>query len=334
MADFVRWGLISTARIAREKVVPAARQAPSARFMAIASRDIEKARTLARDLEVPTAYGSYEELLDDPAIDAVYNPLPNSMHFEWTVKAAEAGKHILCEKPLADDAAQASQMVDACNRHGVLLMEAFMYRFSPRLQRARQIIESGKIGASKLVRACFSFATPRNPERWRMQPAYAGGALADVGCYCVNVARFMFGAEPVGVEAKLDIDPELGVDLSGAAMLEFSSNRRALIDFSFEMGRRQELEVVGAQGSIVLPWCFLPPPETMRIQINLGTGTEFEEFPADNTYALELEAFSKAVLEGRQPSLTTDDALANARVLDAVRESHATDRRIGVQPQQ
>ncbi len=252
----IRWGALSTARIARNAVVPAAESVENARFTAVGSRDLEGAKVFADDLGLDKSYGSYEELLDDPDVDAIYNALPNSMHFEWTAKAAEAGKHVLCEKPLADDESQAREMASICKDNGVLLMEAFMYRFSPRLARVRDLLSEGSIGDPLLIRANFSF-NMRGSDNWRLGTDFAGGALADIGCYCVNVTRTLFAGEPNGVYSRLEIDPKLGVDMSGVTILDYSGQRRALIDFSFEMGGRQSVEVVGSSGSLVIPRCFL-----------------------------------------------------------------------------
>lgn len=331
--DVIRWGSLSTARIARNAVVPAAELVDNSRFTAVASRDLEKAKAFADELGLAKAYGSYEELLDDPDIDAVYNALPNSMHFEWTVKAAEAGKHILCEKPIADDEAQAREMAAACKRNGVLLVEAFMYRFNPRLARVQELLAEGSIGDPMLLFASFAFNL-RGSGNWRLGTGLAGGALADVGCYCLNVSRTLFDGEPHGVYARLEIDPELGVDMSGVAMLDFSDHRRAVIEFSFETGRRQRVEVVGSTGSLVIPKCFLPPTgEPMTIEINTASDSSVEEMPFANSYAHQLESFSNTVLHGDAAVVTPEDSIANTRVIDAIKESSAVGRLVGIQPQ-
>ena len=330
--DVIRWGSLSTAKIARNAVVPAAELVENSRFTTVASRDLNKAKAFADELNLETAYGSYEELIDDPEIDAVYNALPNSMHFEWTLKAAEAGKHVLCEKPIADDEAQAREMAAACERNGVLLVEAFMYRFNPRLARIRELLAEGRIGDPMFIFASFAFNL-RGSGNWRLGTNLAGGALADVGCYCVNVSRTLFG-EPHGVYSRLEIDPELGVDMSGVAILDFSGHRRAVIDFSFETGGRQRVEVVGSTGSLVIPRCFLPVPgKPMPIEINTASGSSVEEMPFANSYAHQLESFSNAVLQGAPAVVTPEDAIANTRVIDAIKESSAVGRIVGIQPQ-
>ncbi len=329
--DVIRWGSLSTARIARNAVVPAAELVDNSRFTTVASRDLNKAKAFAEELNLETAYGSYEELIDDPGIDAIYNALPNSMHLEWTVKAAEAGKHVLCEKPIADDEAQAREMAAACERNGVLLVEAFMYRFNPRLARIRELLSEGRIGDPMFIFAGFAFNL-RGSGNWRLGTNLAGGALADVGCYCVNVTRTLFG-EPHGVYSRLEIDPELGVDMSGVAILDFSRNRRAVIDFSFETGGRQRVEVVGSTGSLVIPRCFLPVPgEPMPIEINTASGSSVEEMPFANSYAHQLESFSNTVLHDAPAVVTPEDSIANTRVIDAIKESSDVGRIVGIQP--
>lgn len=329
----IRWGALSTAKIARNAVVPAARLVDNACFTAVGSRNLQQAQDFADQLELEKAYGSYEELLDDPEIDAIYNALPNSLHFEWTVKAAEAGKHILCEKPLADDAAQARKLAAICKGNNVLLMEAYMYRFSPRLARLQQLLVEGTIGDPLLIRAHFSFNL-RQSGNWRLGPDLAGGALADVGCYCVNVSRTLFASEPNGIYSRLDIDPEFAVDMSGMAILDFSEQRRAIIDFSFDMGSRQGVEIVGSTGNLLVPKCFLTrEDEPYIIEINSGSDVIIEDVPFRNSYSLQIEAFSRSILDESPVFITPEDSVANTRVIDAIRESHAVGRVVGMQPQ-
>ncbi len=331
--DVIRWGALSTARIARNAVVPAAESLENARFTAVGSRDLEVARAFAVDLGLDRFYGSYQDLLDDPDIDAIYNALPNSMHFEWTAKAAAAGKHVLCEKPLADDESQAREMAAICASNGVLLMEAFMYRFNPRLARALELLAEGRIGDPLLIRASFSFNT-RGSGDWRLGTELAGGALADIGSYCVNATRTLFAGEPHGVYSRMEIDPEFRVDMSGVAILEFSAQRRALIDFSFEMGGRQSVEVVGSSGSMVIPRCFLAQAGApLTIEISSGSDTSIEEVPFENSYALQLESFSNSILRGDPVFVTPEDSISNTRVIDAIRESNAAGRLVGIRPQ-
>ena len=338
----VRWGVISTANIGVGKgVIAAGNEADHGTVTAICSRDADRAAEAAAELGIEKHYGSYQALLDDPDIDAVYIPLPNSLHAEWSIKAAEAGKHVLCEKPLAVDAAQAREMVDACDAHGVLLMEAFMYRFGNRNLRAREIVRDGGLGETRLVRVGFSFPLPRNPENVRLQKDLAGGALADIGSYTISVARYLFDAEPMSLDARLDIDKDFEVDIGGLITLDFPGHRRAVLDFSFAMSRRQRYEVLGTAASMSVDECFLPSTEVRTIDIERREGTAgdpgpeqrvSEPFPPLNTYTSEFEAMSKSILTGAPPPWGGEDAVHQMRVLDAVRESHATGRRVGLEP--
>ena len=338
----VRWGVISTAKIGIDKAaILAGDEADHATVTAISSRDPARAKEAAERLGIEKHFGSYQELLGDPDIDAVYIPLPNSMHAEWTIKAAEAGKHVLCEKPLAVDAAQAQEMVDACDEHGVLLMEGFMYRFGNRNLRAREIVKDGGLGEARLVRVGFSFPLPRNPENVRLQKGLAGGALADIGSYTVSVARFLFDAEPMAVDARLDVDKEFEVDIGGLITMDFPGHRRAVLDFSFAMSRRQRYEVLGTAAAMNVEECFLPATEVRTVDIERREGTAgdpgpeqrlSEPFPPMNTYTAEFEAMSKSILTAAPLPWGGVDAVRQARALDAVRESHATGRRVGLEP--
>jgi D-xylose 1-dehydrogenase (NADP+, D-xylono-1,5-lactone-forming) len=340
----VRWGVISTAKIGVEKgVIAAGDEADHGVITAISSRDAGKAAEAAAKLGLDKSYGSYQELLDDPDIDAVYNPLPNSMHAEWTIKAAQAGKHILCEKPLAVDAAEARTMVDACDENGVLLMEAFMYRFGNRNLRAREIIKDGGLGQARLVRVGFSFPLPRDPDNVRLQKDLFGGALCDIGSYTISTARYLYDAEPMAVDARLDFDREFEVDIGGLITLDFPGHRRASLDFSFAMSRRQRYEVVGTAAALTIEDCFLPVTEVRTVDIERREGTagdpgpehgRAEPFPPMNPYTAEFEAMSKSILTGAPLPWGGEDAVNQMRVMDAVRESHATGRRVGLEPLQ
>src|SRR5690606_5282482 len=220
MTEPVRWGVIGCASIAMRKVLPAMKQASNCDILAIASRDPAKAAAAAAELDIERHYGSYESLLADPDVEAVYVPLPNHLHAEWTVKAAEAGKHVLCEKPLALTAAEATTMVDACERAGVSLMEAFMYRLHPQWVRARELVESGRIGELCAIEASFAYHNT-DPANIRNIAEMGGGALMDIGCYPVNVARMMFGGEPADVHAAIRRDPTFGTDILTTVLLDF-----------------------------------------------------------------------------------------------------------------
>ncbi len=330
----VNWGVISTASIGTRRVIPALQADDATRVLAICSRDADRAAEVAAEMGIPRHYGSYEEMLAAPDIQVVYNPLPNSMHHEWVINAAEAGKHSLCEKPMADNVEQAIAMTRASAANGVLLMEAFMWRFGNRAQRVRTLVREGAIGELRLVRTGFSFPLPRDPSNVRFQKDLAGGALEDAGCYAVSATRFLMEAEPVSVEAKLRFDPEFEVNTSGMASVIYPEGRMALVDFSFEQERRQLLEVVGTEGRIEIDSFILPATTDTTIRILRGGEEETETFPPVNTYALQAEAMNRAVSTGESLPWDGDDAIRQVRVLDAIRESHRTGTRVKLEPHQ
>ena len=324
----VNWGVISTARIGVRTVIPAMQNVDGMRLMGICSRDTERASSVAREMEIPRHYGSYEEMLADPDIHVVYNPLPNGMHHDWVIKSAEAGKHSLCEKPMADNVEQAIAMNRASAQNGVLLMEAFMWRFGNRVQRVRQLVREGVIGELRLVRAAFSFPLPRDPNNIRFQQTLSGGALEDAGCYAVSATRFFMEDEPISVEARLRIDPEFRVNTSGMASLIYPEDRMALVDFSFEQEGRQLLEIVGTKGRIAVEEFLIPRTNETEIHITKNRKTTVETFPPVNTYTLQAEAMNRAVQRLEELPWDGDDAIRQVRVLDAIRQSHQTGARV------
>jgi xylose dehydrogenase (NAD/NADP) len=320
--DRIRWGILSTANIGRKSFIPGAIASSNGAVTAIGSRDLARATQTASSLGIPRVYGSYEELLADPEVDAVYNPLPNSMHAEWTLRAAEAGKAILCEKPLARDAQEAATLVDAVKQRGALLMEAFMYRFHPQHARVRALIESGAIGEIRAIRAGFTFnMTPLNPANVRLRADLAGGALMDVGCYCVNLARLIFGEEPDLVSAIWDFRPEFGVEIALAGVLRFSQARTATFDCGFCAAGQGCYMVVGSSGTIEVPDAFVPGTAGTRVILTNDQGRHEERIPGVDQYALEAEEFAACLLEGRPLRYPAEDAVANMRVVDALRRS-------------
>ncbi|HWE64422.1 MAG TPA: Gfo/Idh/MocA family oxidoreductase, partial [Chloroflexota bacterium] len=251
MPDRIRWGILSTANIGLKAFIPGVAASRNGVVAAIASRDSSRAQEAAARLGIPRAHGSYEALLADPEVDAIYNPLPNSMHAEWTLKAAEAGKPILCEKPLARDAAEAAAMVEGCRAHGVLLMEAFMYRFHPQQARVRALLDEGAIGELRAVRSGFTFhLRSLDPRNVRLQRDLAGGALMDVGCYCINAMRMLFGEEPRWFSAQGDYREQFGVEVTMAGVLGFSDQRMATFDCGFRAMGQGWYMAVGTTGQI------------------------------------------------------------------------------------
>lgn len=315
----VKWGVLGCANFARRRTIPAMLESPSVELVGIASRSLEKAEAFRSEFNLLRAYGTYEEMLADPQIHAVYIPLPNSLHAEWMIKAAEAGKHSLCEKPFASDAAEARQVAEAAKRSGVFVMEAFMWRFHSQHLRARRAIENGEIGPLRLVRAAFSFLIPRKPNV-RLVPELAAGSVMDVGCYPISAARFYFGEEPSIAYARGSVDPEYGVDMRMAGMLDFPQGQ-ALIDCSFNLPYRTDLDIVGESGMIAIPKPWLPDPEA-ALTINGRT----EKLPAENQYVAEFEHLSHCILNETGPLYGPEDAIRQMKVIDAVHRSMESGR--------
>lgn len=326
MAEQLRWGVLGAANIARRKVIPAIQDSSNGRVVALASRDPEKGRSVAAETGIERVHARYESLLADPTVDAIYNPLPNALHAEWTIRAAEAGKAILCEKPLARDAAEAQRMVDACAAHRVPLMEGFMYRFHPQNVRVRELLAGGEIGAVGQVRAGFGFRMdPLNPANVRLQRDLAGGALMDVGSYAVNAARMVFGQEPLQATAWRDMDARFGVDVALAGALEFPEHRFATVDCSFLSGYSGWYMVVGSAGTIEIPRAFTPQgDETVIVVTDTHNRRREERFAGVDQYRLMVEAFAAAVLDGRPVPCDPADAVRNMRAVDALAQAAST----------
>jgi predicted dehydrogenase len=315
----VRWGVLSTANIGRRAVLPAIQRSSNGELVAVGSRDIAKARAFADELGIPRAYGSYEELLADTAVEAVYIPLPNSMHREWAIRAADAGKHVLCEKPLALDAAECAQMEAAARANGVLLMEAFMYRFHPQTQRVRELIGQGAVGEPRLIRASFTFRVT-NPANIRLQPDLGGGSLMDVGCYCVNVARTLYQSEPIEVQAYATWAAS-GVDELMVASMRFADSRYAQFDCALTLARREAYQVVGTTGVIDVPVAFLPGTSDAQLHIRDAQGTRAETIAGVDEYQLMVEHFADCVRGRAAPRYPAAEAAANLRAIAALYRS-------------
>ncbi|MDX2038374.1 MAG: Gfo/Idh/MocA family oxidoreductase [Isosphaeraceae bacterium] len=318
----LRWGIMGCARISRRGLIPGIRESTSGTLAAIASRSLATAREWAAEFSIPRAHGSYAELLGDPEIDAVYIPLPNELHLPMVLDAAAAGKHILCEKPLALDTSEAERMIEACKTAGVVLMEAFMWRHQPRTHAIRYAIDSGEIGDLILIRSSFSFSI--DPSDWRLDPARGGGALWDVGCYGVSTARLFAGAEPTTVDARARFGPT-GTDASLVATLSFPRGILAVIDCSFEQPFRCSYELVGTKGSIEVPDAYLPPEKPLAL-ITTESGVETREFEGRNQYAAMVDAFARAVAEGGELSAPSETGLEQMRTLDAILASARSNR--------
>lgn len=321
MTRKIRWGIISTARIGQTRVIPAIQAARNSEVTAIASRSLPKAQEAAQALNIPTAYGSYEELLADPNIDALYNPLPNDGHALWSLKAAEAGKPVLCEKPLALDTDEAQQMVDTFAGKGIALAEAFMYRFHPQTLAVKEMVDSGAIGQLKTIKSSFSFVLNR-AEDVRLEKALGGGALMDVGCYCVGITRFLAGEEPVRIQAFSTFNED-DVDVHSTGILAFASGVLAHFDCSFRSAFRNEYEVCGTEGRIIVPEAFVIPNDRASKVTLLRADGSSEDFTFEpvNQYTLMAEDFADALLNNRPPKYNPQDSVHAMRVLDALRDS-------------
>ncbi|MGH2671856.1 MAG: Gfo/Idh/MocA family protein, partial [Actinomycetota bacterium] len=308
------------------KVIPATQVAARCRVVAIASRDAGTSQAAADRLGIPTAHVSYEALLADPEVDAIYNPLPNHLHAEWTIAAARAGKHVLCEKPMAMNAAEAQTMVDACSSAGVRLMEAFMYRLHPSWEAVRELVASGRIGRLRAVQSWFSYFND-DPANIRNVLEFGGGALMDVGCYSVNLSRMLFGREPDRIEASVTRDREMGVDVLTSAVLGFG-DEVATFTCSTRTEPDQRVHVYGSRGRISLGIPFNIPPD-LPTQVFVTSGgdppvnpaTETLTFEPADQYAIQAERFARAVLDDEPVPIPPEDAVANMRVIEAIFEA-------------
>jgi len=310
-----KWGVISTAHINR-LVLAGARESDRVDVIAVASRDQARVEAYAKEWEIERAYGSYEAMLADPDVEAVYISLPNSLHVEWSVRALAAGKHVLCEKPLTRSPEEAEYAFEAADRAGCILMEAFMWRHSPQTAKLVQLVEGGVIGELQLVRATFSFPL-EGRRNIRLDPDLGGGALMDVGAYCVSAARLLAG-EPERVYGEQVIG-DSGVDVLFTGMLRFPRGVLAEIDAGMYLPRRDGLEAVGTEGSLVIsdPWL------AQRLVLHLRRGESREEIalPPADPYRLELENMCAAIGGGAKPLLGREDAVGQARALDALYQS-------------
>jgi len=315
----VRWGIFSTANIALAKVIPAMQRSPWCEITAIASRDLSKAQRAAADLNIPNAYGSYEELLADDAVEAIYNPLPNHLHVHWTVKAAEAGKHVLCEKPIAMNATEARALLDVRDRTGMRIQEAFMVRTHPQWLETRRLIRTGRIGSLRSITCFFSYFNP-DPANIRNHLEFGGGALMDIGCYPITISRWIYDAEPQRVLGLIERDPVFGTDTLTTAVLEFPEGH-STFTCSTRLAPYQRMIFHGTEGrvEVLIPF---NAPNDRPTQILLND--ELIEFPVCDQYEIQGSLFSQALRENREQPIPLEDAVHNMIVIDAVFKS-ATD---------
>lgn len=326
MTDVVRWGILSTANIGTEQVIPAIQDAPNCEVFALASRDLSRAQTAADQLSIAKVYGSYEELLADGDVDAIYNPLPNHLHREWTISAARAGKHVLCEKPFALNSSDAQDMVDVCAAEGVKLMEAFMYRLHPSWVKVRELLSSGVIGELRSVQTRFAYFND-DPDNIRNQVDTGGGALMDIGCYAINLSRMVFGSEPTRVQASLRKDPDFGVDIVTSALLDFGDGHASFV-VSTQTEPDQRVHLLGSTGRIEIEIPFnIPPDRETRVFLTqagnpaAGPDTVTITFPPTNQYTVQAELFAQAILDDGPVPTPPEDGVANMAVIEQIVEA-------------
>lgn len=319
--DVVRWGVLSTAKIGIEKVIPATAAAARCEVVAIASRDLGRAQTAASGLGIARAFGSYEDLLADPDIDAVYIPLPNHLHADWTIAAAVAGKHVLCEKPLATSAAEAELMIQACEAEGVLLMEAFMYRLHPTWEAVRELLANDRIGELRAVQSWFSYFND-DPGDIRNIVDAGGGALYDIGCYCVNLSRMLFGAEPIRIQGSVTRDAVMGIDTLTSGILGFDDGMATFTcGIRAEPDQRVHIYGTGGRISVEIPFN-IPPDRPTRVFVTTGgdppvrPDTQVLTFEPANEYTIQAERFAAAVLDRTPAPIPPSDAVGNLRVIE------------------
>ncbi len=315
----LRFGILSTAKIGRVYTIPAMQQSEYCEVSAIASRNLERAVSVARELSIPKAYGSYEELLNDPDIDAIYIPLPNHLHVQWSIKCLESGKHVLCEKPIGMDAVDARKLKEAAKRYpGLHVMEAFMYRHHPRWQRVAEIVRSGKLGEIKTVHSMFSYYND-DPDNYRNSVEMGGGGLMDIGCYSISVARLIFGMEPDQVYGYSEYDPDFGIDRLASGLLTFGSGT-SVFTCSTQCFKDQYVKIYGTKGKLDLNWPFNPDFSEKTILRGVIDEKEFnEEFPPCNHFTIQADNFARSVFDGTPAPISLDDSIGNMEVIDRVK---------------
>src|SRR5216683_7835575 len=314
----IRWGVLSTARIGQNHVIPAMQQGHYSEVSAIASRDKQRAEAVAQQLAIPTAYGSYAELLADPQVDAVYIPLPNEQHVPWSIKTLEAGKHVLCEKPIALTADEAQTLVDAAARYPQLkIMEAFMYRFHPQWQRAKQLVTDGAIGDLRTIQSFFAYSN-LDPGNIRNQADHGGGGLMDIGCYNISFSRFIFGAEPARVCSMVEYDPTFNTDRLVSGMLDFGRGT-ATFTCSTQLSPYQRVNILGTTGRIEIEIPVNAPAQRpCRMWYAHDSTIDELVLEVSNQYTLQADAFSRAIIDHTSVPTPLEDAVANMRVIDGV----------------
>jgi predicted dehydrogenase len=322
----VRWGILSTARIGTHKVIPAMQKGRYSEVMALASRDAKKAEIVAKNLHIPKFYGSYQELLNDSDIDAIYNPLPNHLHVPFTIEAIRAGKHVLCEKPIGLSSAEVTLLLDVCREYPeIKVMEGFMYRHHPQWQKTRQMVTEGEIGTLQSIHSFFSYYND-DPGNIRNMVDIGGGGLMDIGCYCISLSRFIFATEPEKVIGHIVVDPVLRIDRLCNGLLIFP-NGNATFTCATQMMPYQRVNIIGSEGRIEIEIPFNAPPDK-PCRIFYQSNLEFREilFPVCDQYTIQGDLFSKAILEKKAVPTPLEDAFDNLRVIEKIKQSQLEGR--------
>lgn len=321
MTHKIKWGILSTAKIGREKVIPALQKARNCEVVAISSRNLAQAQKTAKELAIPKAYASYESLLADPEIDAIYNPLPNHLHVEYTIKAMDAGKHVLCEKPIALNADEAQTLINAIAQYpNLMVMEAFMYKFHPQWLKVKELVASESISKIKHIQTFFSYNN-LDMSNIRNIAEVGGGALMDIGCYCISFPRFILEKEPVAVKGNQTIDPITKTDILSSGILTFKDGITASFTCSTKLFPYQKTIIFGDQGNIEIDWpCNAPLDEETILTITTASQKETLAFKA-NQYTLQCEAFADAILNNKAVPFSLEDAVANMRVIDEIKRT-------------
>ena len=324
----IRWGVISSAKIGTEKVIPAMQQSETGEIMALASRNKETSKLVCENLGIPKAYGSYEELLADPVIDAIYNPLPNHLHVPWTIKAAKSGKHVLCEKPIALNADEASQLLEVQKDTGVLIVEAFMVRDNPQWHWVQEQVKCGEIGELRAIQSAFSYMN-RDPQNIRNMPDIGGGGIYDIGCYPVFISRMVFGEEPLEVSALIEKDPDFQTDRLASGMMKFPSGQSSFI-CSTQLVPYQRVQIFGTKKRIEVEVPFNAPNQMpSRVFMDDGAANHgrfklIEDLPVCDQYTKQAEAFENKILSKSIDHSPLQDAISNMRVIDALYKAGAS----------
>ena len=324
----VKWGVLGVASIAARKVIPGMQKGLWCEITGIASRELPRAARAAQDLGIPRAYGSYEDLIADPEIEAVYNPLPNHLHVPWSRKAAEAGKHVLCEKPIGLDANEVAELLGVRDRTGVKIGEAFMVKTHPQWLRVKELARNGTIGQLKSILTVFSYFN-RDPGNVRHKPEWGGGGLLDIGCYPITLSRWIFGEEPRRVTGVVELDPEFATDRLASGVLEFSGGQ-SVFTCGTQTNYFQRMELLGTNGRLTVEIPFNAPNDRPT-QITVADGmalyggkVEIEQIPTCDQYTIQGDAFSRAIRENSEVPVPLEDALANMKVIDAIFRSART----------